>query len=643
MKYPKLALAISAVILCLGVAPASAQIAYVSVGGNGALQLRRMNADGSGDAAFALPFSVFLFPTWSRDGGLLAITATDPNRSPQKTQNVFAINMRTGGLVQLTNFHDQLDPQTNSFSYTFPWYKAFSPDRSALAINALAQTGGPNDTNDGGGVVNLPILEVHSLTVTANPILVHTDKQQNGKHHGGEGVDWSPTQNVLVAPLEGSAPFQSGGGPGEVTALALLEPVDQAVQKGRFRQITFPRADGQSGTSNDAFVWGEHDYQPKFSPNGRGVAYVRSFQNFFLLRNSAPDPDIQSLRIVDVQTGADTEVLRIPQGFYVTTVDWSPDGAQLVFDVGQQATGPLGPEQRAQPQTDEVYVVNVDGSGLQKVRAAGNGTPSWTRTAPPVPRAALGNISTRLRVGTGENALIGGFIVSGTQPKKIILRAIGPSLPVAGALQNPSLELHGKNGTTTNDNWGDAPNKQAIIDTTVAPKNDLESAILTTLPANNSAYTAVVRGVNNTTGVGLVEAFDLDAGADSTLANISTRGFVDSGDDVMIGGVIIGAGSTGSTAKVLVRAIGPSLTKQGVTGALQDPTLELRDANAQLIAQNDNWKTAQEQAIRDTTVPPTDDRESAIVKTLSAGNYTAIVRGKNNTTGVGLVELYNLQ
>ena len=157
------------------------------------------------------------------------------------------------------------------------------------------------------------------------------------------------------------------------------------------------------------------------------------------------------------------------------------------------------------------------------------------------PPTTLANISTRLRVETGDNVLIGGFIITGNQPKKVIVRAIGPSLPLAGALANPILELHGPSGfaTITNDNWKDSPDKQAIIDSGVPPSNDLESAIVQTLPANNSQYTAIVRGVSNSTGIGVVEVYDLDQAVDSKLANISTRGFVQTGDNVMIGGFII--------------------------------------------------------------------------------------------------------
>ena len=234
----------------------------------------------------------------------------------------------------------------------------------------------------------------------------------------------------------------------------------------------------------------------------------------------------------------------------------------------------------------------------------------------------LANISTRMRVETGDNVLIGGFIVTGTQPKKVIVRATGPSLPVPGKLENPTLELHGPAGLiTSNDNWQDAPNRQEVIDSTLQPANDLESAILTTLPANSTGYTAIVRGASGGTGVGLVEVYDLDRTVDSKLANIASRGFVQTGDDVMIGGfIVLGMG----TQRVIVRAIGPSLP---VPGALADPTLELFNSNGVVIASNDNWRTDQEAEIIATTLPPTNDLESAIVATLPATAHTAIVRG----------------
>ncbi|HEY3662908.1 MAG TPA: hypothetical protein VGL24_07125, partial [Chthoniobacterales bacterium] len=254
-------------------------------------------------------------------------------------------------------------------------------------------------------------------------------------------------------------------------------------------------------------------------------------------------------------------------------------------------------------------------------------------TAPSV----LANISTRLLVGTGDNVLIGGFIVTGTQPKEVLLRGIGPSLPLTGKLADPQLQLFDGAGqlVSSNDNWQDAPNKQQIIDTTIPPTNALESAILTSLEPG--AYTAIVSGTNSTTGVGLVEAYDLDQSVDSKLANISTRGLVQTGDNVMIGGFII-VGS--DPISVIVRAIGPSLP---LTGKLLDPTLELHDVNGAVIASNDNWRSDHESEINATGLAPSNDLESAIVMTLTPAAYTAIVQGVNGTTGLALVEVYALQ
>ena len=259
--------------------------------------------------------------------------------------------------------------------------------------------------------------------------------------------------------------------------------------------------------------------------------------------------------------------------------------------------------------------------------------------SPSDPLPVLANISTRLPVQTGDNVLIGGFIVTGTQPKKVIIRAVGPSLPVNGALADPYLELHDGTGALleANDNWMDSPNKQAIIDSTIPPSNNLESAIVRTLPANNSAYTAIVRGANSGTGIGVVEAYDLDTPANAKLANISTRGFVQTGDNILIAGtIVVGQGSQ----KVIIRAIGPSLS---VPGKLGDPTLELRDQNGGLLEANDNWiDSPNKQAITDSTIPPANNLESAIVRTLTPAAYTAIVRGVNDMTGIAVVEVYAL-
>lgn len=254
----------------------------------------------------------------------------------------------------------------------------------------------------------------------------------------------------------------------------------------------------------------------------------------------------------------------------------------------------------------------------------------------------LANISTRLKVETGDNALFAGFIITGTQPKKLIVRAIGPSLKLPGQLENPVLELY-RDSTllASNDDWMNStpPDKQAIIDSTVAPSNELESAIARTLPANGTSYTAIVRGANSGTGIGVIEVYDLDRATDSRLANISTRGLVQTGDNVLIAGTIV----TGQAPqKVIIRAIGPSL---GVAGKLANPTLELREANGAILESNDNWMDSPNQAaIIATTIPPGDPLESAIVTMLPAkgASYTAVVKGVNEGTGIGVVEMYAL-
>jgi uncharacterized Zn-binding protein involved in type VI secretion len=258
--------------------------------------------------------------------------------------------------------------------------------------------------------------------------------------------------------------------------------------------------------------------------------------------------------------------------------------------------------------------------------------------------AQLANISTRGMVQTGDNVMIGGFIVRGDMSPTVIVRAIGPSLAqhgITNPLQDPTLELHDHNGTLIafNDNWMSAPNRQAIIDSGLAPSNNFESAILRSLSPGN--YTAIVRGVSSGTGIAVVEGYDLDMTAGSKLGNISTRALVQTGDNVMVGGLII----TGTGQKnVIVRAIGPSLAQQGITNPLLDPTLELHDNNGALLIANDDWQENSTQAAQITTsgLAPSNPAESALATSLLPGTYTAIVTGKNGTTGIGVVEVYNL-
>jgi hypothetical protein len=250
-----------------------------------------------------------------------------------------------------------------------------------------------------------------------------------------------------------------------------------------------------------------------------------------------------------------------------------------------------------------------------------------------------------MRVQTGDNVGIGGFIITGSTPKHVLLRAIGPSLTQFGVpdvLADPVLELHGPGAfaTITNNNWRDDPVQEAaILATGIPPTNDFESAMDATLAPGN--YTAIVKGKNNTSGVALVEVYDLNATALSKLGNISTRAFVDTGSNIVIAGFILG--NNGGDDRIVVRGLGPSLTAAGVANALADPTLELRDNNGALLVANNDWQDNPAQAAELTAagLAPTNNLESAIATTLPPGLYTALLAGLNNGTGVGLVEVYD--
>ncbi|MEY2489630.1 MAG: hypothetical protein QOC70_1572 [Verrucomicrobiota bacterium] len=268
-------------------------------------------------------------------------------------------------------------------------------------------------------------------------------------------------------------------------------------------------------------------------------------------------------------------------------------------------------------------------------------TPTPTATATPSPAAVI-ELSTRMRVQTGDNVGIGGFIITGNAPKHVILRAIGPSLTqygVPGALADPVMELHGPGAfaTITNDNWRDTQAAE-IKATFIPPSNLLESAIVATLAPG--AYTAIVSGKNNTSGVALVEVYDLDHSPASTLANLSTRAFVSTADNIVIAGFLVNAVVND---RIAVRGIGPSLTALGVVNALANPTLELRDSNAALLVANNNWQDDPAQAAELTAagLAPTNPLESGIAATLPPGLYTALLAGVNNGTGVGVVEVYD--
>ena len=258
---------------------------------------------------------------------------------------------------------------------------------------------------------------------------------------------------------------------------------------------------------------------------------------------------------------------------------------------------------------------------------------------PPDGKVELANISTRGNVGTGDNILIGGFILgSGSGPRSFLVRALGPSLNINGALADPQIEVKASNGALAgrNNNWRDFQEAE-IQATGLAPAHDREAALIVQL--SGQSYTVQVSGVNSATGIGTVEIYALVSGTSKQLRNISTRGNVGTGDNVLIGGTII-QGS--APQRVVVRAIGPDLAGAGVPAPLEDPTLELRDGQGSLLAANDDWRSDQEQEIIATGLAPQDNRDSVILTTLFPTSYTAIVRGKSDTTGIGLVEIYNI-
>lgn len=308
---------------------------------------------------------------------------------------------------------------------------------------------------------------------------------------------------------------------------------------------------------------------------------------------------------------------------------------------------------QASPKQTVPAIMNSIVSNIDTLQADDiNGVESIYDTGPPYltsnPSPNLVNLSTRAFVATPDNkALIGGFIIQGSQPATVILRAIGPSLPAIGinnALIDPVMELHSSSGAiiSTSDDFIDSPDASTIASYHLDPTNSRESAILATL--NPGSYTVIVRcwddtttTTDNLTGTAIVELYDLHTSG-GRAGNISTRGQVLSGDQVLIGGFIVG-GSQPKT--VVVRALGPSLG--GVANALSDPTVELRDASGNLLASNNNWGDDPQAAqIQSEGLAPSQPAESALQVTLNPGSYTAIVRGVNGATGIGLVEIYDL-
>jgi hypothetical protein len=408
---------------------------------------------------------------------------------------------------------------------------------------------------------------------------------------------------------------------------------------GRIDSVWLDTRNAANNTDSQLFYSFSTDGGVNWSPN---VAVTNSFNPFLGYPNQNKMGDY--ITMVSDNTGGDvafTATLNLEEDVYYVRV--SPTGAPPTPTPGATPTAtPIvtptaTPVATPTPTATPVATPTPSPGGT----ATPTPTPGGTATPAPSPAAQATNLSTRMRVLTGDSVGIGGFIITGSAPKHVLLRAIGPSLTVSGALADPVLELHGPGTfiTVLNDNWRDDPDQEdAIIATGIPPTNDLESAIDATL--NPGAYSAVVSGKNNSTGVGLVEVYDLSLAVPAKLANISTRAFASTGNDIVIGGFILG-NNNGNT-RIVLRGIGPSLTAAGVTNALANPTLELRDNNGALLASNNDWQddAAQASEITAAGLAPTNPLESGIAATLPPGVYSALLAGVNNGTGIGLVEVY---
>jgi hypothetical protein len=355
-------------------------------------------------------------------------------------------------------------------------------------------------------------------------------------------------------------------------------------------------------------------------------------------QDSAGNQATATFNVAVVDTTA--PVITVPDDIVVYN-DRGQNGAAVAFTITVSDAVDQSITPTSSHASGSFFPIGTTTVGVTATDASGNpAAPKRFRIT--VRETEMANISTRAAVGTGENVAIGGFIITGTEPLQVVVRAVGPSIavngvPVPGTLQDPTLELFSADGTSVfNDNWRDSQETE-LTDSGIAPSDDREPAIIITLEPG--AYTAVVRGAGETTGLAVVEAYAIPGASTSSLANIATRGTVGTGDSVLIGGLIVRGNDPGT---VVVRAIGPSLTAQGVNEALSDPILELRDANGDLLVRNNDWRDAQAVELEATGIAPSDDRESAILRTLPAGNYTAIISGNNAATGVALVEIYNL-
>ncbi len=534
-----------------------------------------------------------------------------------------------------------------------------SSNGGELTINNSVITGN-SAANDGGGIyITASIVNIRNTTVSDNVANTNNDLYGSG---GGVWIRAEGQVTVSGSTISGNRTKRNttsddmrfsgqGGGfwvQGVLTSDNNTISGNTAEQVGGAVYVAYPGGSvgvlnlNSSTITNNAAgsTGGVHWFDTLGHPpvkigntiianNGSDVSGTFASQGYNLIQN--PSGGTITGTTTGNLTGVDPKLGALAENGGFTATHALLPGSPAI-DKGKRLSDLTTDQRGVTRPTDDPNIANASGGDGSDIGAfeigASNGVGEKT----------LGNIATRLPVLTGENVLIGGIIVVGDAPKRVIIRALGPSLGAAGVggtLENPTLQLfQGATLLVANDNWKDEQEGE-IRDTGVQPGDDREAAIVRTLEPGS--YTAVLRGKDDSTGVALVEAYDLDQRPDSKLANIATRGFVGSGEGVLIGGFIVGP-----TTKVVVRAIGPSLGNVGIAGALQDTTLDLVNANGQIVRTNDNWKGTQRAELEAINIQPSDDRESALIATLTAGNYTAVVRGVSGSTGVGLVEVYNL-
>ena len=483
-----------------------------------------------------------------------------------------------------------------------------------------------------------------------------------------EGKSW-PTGSIVIMQLNlGSAgrTLQDGNTSWDDAVLPVAGMWNQTIQRVQVSTIVNPAAPATSGDRINAVFFSTTVYGQAFGSSTLAVTYYTSSGGSMIesdtlfnrgatfdsyrgpLQYVAHGPAIADIRRVFLHEMGHTLGLGHPDtgGQHVTAVMNSIVSDQEALAADDIAGGQYlyGAGTGTQPPPSPTPTATATATPKPSPTPAPTATPTANPTSTPGTNTGhLANISTRMKVGAGQNVLIGGFIIKGTQSKTLVLRAIGPSLAAVGvtnALADPVLELHDSAGNiiATNDDWPEGPQASQIQQSGIAPSDSRESALLVTLQPGS--YTAIVSGYGGTGGNGLVEAYELDTNT-TRLANISTRGRIGTASEPMIGGLI----TQGGSKRVIIRALGPSLGVGAfaITGALADPTLELRDGSGNLLAFNDDWgQSDQVSEILATTIAPVNPLESAIVATLGAGNYTAIVRSVDGSSGVALVEVYDL-